>query len=74
MSMVAARSFKEAMGKQWLYDHRNRFAVAYYDGKWYIFRVEAKYSVTVVLKCNSEATANEMAEQFNDMFEEGKII
>lgn len=74
MSLVAARSFKEAMGKQWLYDNRNRFVVAYYDLRWYVFRVEAKYSVTVVLKCKQQLVALEMADRFNDMFEEGQVF
>lgn len=74
MSMVACRSFKEAMGRDWLYAHRNRFVVAYYDNMWLVFRVEQKYAVTVVLKCKREETANEQADQFNDMYEEGLIV
>jgi hypothetical protein len=72
--MVAARSFKEAMGREWLYANRNRFTVAYYDGKWYIFRIEQKYSVTVVLKFRNEARALAVADKLNDMFEDGEIV
>lgn len=74
MSLVAARSFKEAMGKEWLAANRNRFVVAYYDLKWYIFRVEYKSGVTTVLKFHDKEKALEMAGQLNDMFEEGEIV
>lgn len=72
--MVACRAFKEAVGRDWLYAHRNRFVVAYYDGMWLVFRVEQKYSVTVVLRCKHEEVANEQADRLNDMYEEGQIV
>lgn len=74
MSDVAARSFKEAMGKDWLDANRNRFAVAYYDLMWVVFRVNYKSGVSVVLKCKREGMAHEMADKFNDMYEEGEIF
>lgn len=74
MSLEAARSFKEAMGRDWLAEHRNRFVVAYYNLKWYVFRVEYKSGVHVVVKCNLESTAHEVADQLNDMYEDGKIV
>lgn len=74
MSQVASRAFKEAMGKDWLEQHRNRFVVDYYDGAWAVFRIYSKSGVTLVLKFKHEELALEMTEKLNDMYEDGVIF
>lgn len=54
--------------------NRNRFLVAETDpGVWAVVRVGHKGGLSQVVAAKSEHRAHVLAEQFNDMFEEGMI-